>query len=231
LTLAPSCGGGGANQTDKFVGPWTFASGTLVPMCPIAGVPNFNLMGLPVTFQKVDASTISLMLNAGCIVSFKVSGNKATVEAKQTCSLDTGSALGTVSVAITTWSLTLTGDHIDSSLSGTASFCTAMGTAVLVRGTPDAGVPTGGHGGSSMTGGAGATGSAGMTGGAGATGSAGAGGSGGADGSAGAGGAAGTDGGAPEASAGETGATDANDATPTKEYSEAGADAPGGDGD
>src|SRR5262252_4715004 len=91
-TFAASCGGGG-DQTAKFVGPWTFSSGSLMPMCPIAGVPTFNLMGLNVTFQKVDNATISLMLNTGCAVKFTVSGNKATAPSGQSCALDLGPPL------------------------------------------------------------------------------------------------------------------------------------------
>ena len=133
-----------------------------MPMCPIS-VPNFNLTGLPVTFQKVDNSTISLTLNAGCVVDFKVSGSKATVAANQTCTLDAGAPLNMVSIAITKWSLSLVGDHIDNTISGSASLCTAMGTATLVRGTIDAGVTGGGgHGGSGTTGGAGVGGTAGV---------------------------------------------------------------------
>ena len=144
LTLAPSCGGGG-DQTAKFVGPWTFSSGELMPMCTlISGVPTFNLAGLNVTFDKVDSSTISLTLNTGCVVRFKVSGNNATAEAGQMCALDLPT-LGPVSVAIKTWTLALTADHIDNTISGMALVCSATGTAVLVRGTTDAGVRDAGH--------------------------------------------------------------------------------------
>ncbi|HVU51609.1 MAG TPA: hypothetical protein VHL80_13030, partial [Polyangia bacterium] len=165
LAAAPSCGGGGGNQTAKFVGPWTFSAGTLTPMCPLAGltVPSFNLMGLNVTFQEVDGSTISLTLNTSCVVKFKVSGSKATVAPNQTCSLDVGAPLGMVNIDITTWTLSLVGGHIDCTIDGSAAgLCTAMGTATLVPGTTDAGVLGGGGHGGGGHGGAGAGGSAGV---------------------------------------------------------------------
>jgi hypothetical protein len=179
-TLAPSCGGGG-DQTAKFVGPWTFASGSLMPMCPIAGVPTFNLAGLNVAFEKVDDSTISLVINTGCTVKFSVSGNKATAPSGQTCALDLGPPLGPQSITIKTWTLVLTGNHIDATIAGQALICTAMGTAVLVPGATDAGAHDTGRDTSGMAGSAGADGAAGAGGSAG-TGAGGASGAGGNDG-------------------------------------------------
>src|SRR6266851_5698675 len=89
LAAAPSCGGGG-DQTTKFTGAWTFASGSLTPLCLGMPLSPFDLTGLNVTFTKIDDTTISLMINAGCNVHFHVSGNSASVAAMQTCSLDIG---------------------------------------------------------------------------------------------------------------------------------------------
>jgi hypothetical protein len=137
LTLS-SCGGS-SDQTTSFVGPWTFASGTLTPtMCPFA-VPSFDLAGLNVDFTKVNDSTIRLTLNAGCVVDFNVSGGKGTVAANQTCGLDVGPPLNMVAVSIQTWTLSLMNDHIDCTIAGSASICSAIGTATLVRGTTDGG--------------------------------------------------------------------------------------------
>jgi hypothetical protein len=141
LAAAPSCGGGSpAPQTDKFVGVWTFQSGMLTPMCPIAGVMPVSLVGLPVTFAQLDSTTLSLTLNASCVIHLKVNGATATVAAAQTCSFDVA-GLGPTAVDITTWTLALSGDHIDNTIAGQvmAGFCTASGTGVLVRGTGDAG--------------------------------------------------------------------------------------------
>jgi hypothetical protein len=142
LAVAPSCGGGGGDQTAKFVGAWTFTSGSLTPVCLVPGVPPFDLTGLNVTFTKIDDSTISLMINAFCDVHFHVSGNSATAVANQTCSLDLGGALMMQTVNVTKWTLSLSGDHIDNVIAGSVAICTASGTAVLARGTSDAGIGT-----------------------------------------------------------------------------------------
>jgi hypothetical protein len=139
LAVTPSCGGGGGDQTVKFLGTWTFSSGQLTPMCALITTP-FSLTGLPVVFTKVDDSTISLGIGAACTVKFKVSGAKATVEPNQTCTLDVG-ALGPQTVAIVKWTLMLSGDQIDNDIAGSILICTASGTAVLTRGGPDAGAP------------------------------------------------------------------------------------------
>ena len=147
VMLAPACGGGGGgDQTTKFVGAWTFASGELTPTagCPISAP--FSLKGLSVVFAKVDDSTISLGIGTACTVKFKVSGANATVEPKQTCTLDVG-ALGPMSVAIVTWTLALSGDQIDNTIEGSIFVCEASGTAVLTRGAPDGGT----HGGDAAT--------------------------------------------------------------------------------
>jgi hypothetical protein len=223
--LGASCGGGG-DQTTKFVGPWTFASGSLTPSCLIAAnLPNFNLTGQNVTFTKVDDSTLSLMLNAGCVIKFHASGNSATVVAGQMCTLDLGPPLGMQSISITTWTLSLVGEHIDNTIVGTASVCTAMGTAVLVRGTTDAGARDSGRE-TGTTGGAGAGGTSGSDGGG-----AGAGGASGSDGSAGGGGAGGSDAGASEVGAGDGGGADAAAAAGGDAASEAASDGAGSDSD
>jgi hypothetical protein len=147
LAAAPSCGGGSpAPQTEKFVGAWTFQSGMLTPMCGAlaAGVMPVSLVGLPVTLAQLDSTTLSLTLNASCVIHLQVSGATATVAAAQTCTLDVA-GLGPTAVDITTWTLTLTGDHIDNTIAGNvAGFCSATGVGVLVRGTTDAGTAGGG---------------------------------------------------------------------------------------
>jgi hypothetical protein len=166
LAAAPACSSSGPNgdQTTKFSGAWTFASGQLAPTCSIAaGLPPFDLTGLAVTFTKIDDATISLKINPTCDVHFHVTGDSGTVLANQTCTLDLGGALNTQNIMVTKWTLDLTGDHIDCAITGTAAagICSATGTGVLVRAPSDAGVADGaaGHDGGSM-GSAGADGSA-----------------------------------------------------------------------
>jgi hypothetical protein len=129
----PSCGGGAAgDQTTSFLGPWTFASGALTPMCAFAGLSALDLTGGPVLLEKVDDSTLSGTLNSTCIIKFHVSGNRATAAPGQSCTFDLG-ALGPQPIQITTWTLTLAGDRIDCTIVGSAAGCTAMGTGVLAR--------------------------------------------------------------------------------------------------
>jgi hypothetical protein len=139
ILTAPACGSP-ANRTADFVGPWTFSSGVLTPVCTLSSVmlQPLSLQGLPVTFTKVDDSTISLETGtAGCTVLFSVSGGTATAKPGQTCMLDVPT-LGPTSVGITSWTLTLSGDQIQSMLSGAVVICTASGAGVLVRGGGDA---------------------------------------------------------------------------------------------
>jgi hypothetical protein len=158
LAAGPACSsssGPSGDQTTKFSGAWTFASGQLAPTCSIAaGLPPFALTGLPVIFTKIDDTTISLKINTTCDVHFHVSGDSGTVLANQTCALDLGGVLGMQNIMVTKWTLALAGDHIDCAITGMASFCSAAGTGVLVRGTVDAGVTDGaaGHDGGSPDG-------------------------------------------------------------------------------
>jgi len=104
------------------------------PILPV--MQPFPLTGLSVTFTKIDNSTIELVAGtAGCQVRFGVSGDKATVKPNQTCTL-TVPGFGDQVVAIESWTLTLSGDMIDSTTSGMVLVCSASGSGVLVRGGP-----------------------------------------------------------------------------------------------
>jgi hypothetical protein len=134
------CGGGGGGAgTDKFVGSWTFESGMLTPACQAIQVAPFALQGLSVSISKVDAGTISLEAGtAGCTVQFSVSGDTASAKPGQMCTLNVA-GLGPQSVGITSWTLALNGDRIDSTTSGMVLICTASGSGVLVRTSADGG--------------------------------------------------------------------------------------------
>jgi hypothetical protein len=136
-----SCGGGGGgDQTTNFTGAWRFSSGQLAPICLGSPLAPLDLTGGPVTITKVDDGTIVLTFtNTACMVKFQVSGNQGSAPPDQLCALDLGGSLGMQTITITKWTLSLSGDHIDNDVSGTASVCVASGTPVLVRDTPDAG--------------------------------------------------------------------------------------------
>jgi hypothetical protein len=153
---AQSCGSSASgDQTTKFVGSWAFSSGSLSPTCIGQQISSFDLTGLPVEFTKVDDATISLAIGTGCTLMFHASGNSASVEAGQTCTLDLGDPLGMQSIMVTKWTLVVSGDEIDATIAGTASVCTAAGTGVLARRATDGGAGTGGDGGGAGAGGSG----------------------------------------------------------------------------
>jgi hypothetical protein len=136
---APSCGGGGGgDQTTNFGGAWRFSSGQLTATCPGLSLAPFDLTGGPVTITRVDDGTIMLTLTGtACMVKFQVSGNQGNAAPNQICPLAVGGS--TQSLTITRWTLSLSGDHIDNDITGSASVCMASGTGVLMRDTPDSG--------------------------------------------------------------------------------------------
>src|SRR6185503_8764079 len=140
LALA-ACGGAGPDEATKFAGPWTFESGELTPMCmmPFPTPPPFPLKGLTVTLTKVDNSTIRLEAGtAGCKVTFKVSGDKATSTSGQSCMLEVGT-FGAQTIKVDAWTLMLSGDRIESTTAGFVLVCMVSGSGVLAPGAPDAG--------------------------------------------------------------------------------------------
>ncbi|HVZ73551.1 MAG TPA: hypothetical protein VHJ20_14330 [Polyangia bacterium] len=144
VSFVGACGGNslGGDQAAKFAGAWKFSGGTLTPTCGQGlNVPAFALTNLTVTFSKVDDSTIQVVTgNAGCALKFTVSGNVATATAGQTCTLDTGTALGVQTVSVTSWTLTYAGtETITTNISAAIAFCTATGMGVLTPAPSDGG--------------------------------------------------------------------------------------------
>jgi hypothetical protein len=141
FAAAPSCGGsGGGDQTTNFIGAWRFSSGQLAATCLGSPQAPFDLTGGPVTITKVDDGTITLTLtDTACMVKFQVSGNQGSAAPNQLCTIDVGGSLGMQTITITKWTLSISGDHVDNDITGTASVCMASGTGVLMRDTADAG--------------------------------------------------------------------------------------------
>jgi hypothetical protein len=110
-------------------------------MCTGITVANVDLTGVPMTLTMVDSSHVHLMTTMGitCDITFAVSGSTATATAGQSCMLMVGTAA--VSVDVTQWTLTLSGDTLTSTLNGTATVSivsctpTSTGTAARVGGT------------------------------------------------------------------------------------------------
>ena len=72
--LIAGCGGGNA---DAFVGEWTY-SGVITPNCFQIEVPPLDLTGSTVTITKTDDEHLQVALDASCVVSFSVDGDKAS---------------------------------------------------------------------------------------------------------------------------------------------------------
>jgi hypothetical protein len=127
----------------NFVGSWTFATGSIQPMCNLAGIPAVDLTGDTMTVTRVDPTHVATMLTGTgvmCDVNFTVSGMTATAEANQTCAftVSVGGTSTAVTVDITSWTLTVSGDSLTMNMSGSANIqqiitCTPMGMGVATR--------------------------------------------------------------------------------------------------
>ena len=145
-----SGGGSGGDPAAAFAGTWTFDSGSITPACTGVTIPPVDLTGLSTVLTRKDGTHIGLVSTSGivCNVTFNVSGSTATAASGQTCTLDVGTVggidVGTVTVAISSWTLSLSSDTLTSTMSGTASVvvvsCTPTSSGTLSRsGGTDAG--------------------------------------------------------------------------------------------
>ena|SRR5215471_10245312 len=137
VLLVAACGSSSSDDASKFVGTWTFDSGTITATCS-NGLPggSFPIAGLSGMITKVDNTHIRLTANSSCIINFTVSGATATAPSGQSCTLPTPT-LGPQEIAISSWTMTLTGTGagatMSASISGTAlaGLCTASGSGSL----------------------------------------------------------------------------------------------------
>jgi len=142
LLLACSSSTGSGNAA-AFVGTWTYDTGTVTPMnCMVLGqtVPSLDLTGDTVTIsQGADSAHIQFVAGTACMINFSLSGDIATATAGQTCTIPVSGVSAVIT--ITAWTLTLSGNSLATSFSGTAPFgtsCTASGTGNLSRPATDA---------------------------------------------------------------------------------------------
>jgi hypothetical protein len=142
LLLGCGSSGGGGNAA-PFVGMWTYSSGTLTPMmCSILGttIPPRDLSGDTVTISMgTDSSHLQFVEGTACTINFSVSGTTATAAAGQSCTI---TVMGVAAVLnVSAWTLTLTGDTISTTFSGSAQIgganCTASGSGTLQRNSTD----------------------------------------------------------------------------------------------
>jgi hypothetical protein len=130
-------GGGSSGDADAFVGNWGFTSGSIEPNCTGVTLATVDLTGATVAITKVDGSHIHGMVSGSitCDVTFAVSGSTATAAAGSTCMVSAGN-LGSVAASITSWTLTVSGTTIQTSLMGTVSSlvtCMPSGSGTLTK--------------------------------------------------------------------------------------------------
>ena len=125
---ASSCSENGG--AEKFAGKWTYA-GAINPNC--MNIAPIDLTGDTVTITSTDSSHILVDLAGYCMVNCSVDGFTATADANQSCSFPIP-GLGTQSIAITKWTLTMSGDNaITSVFTGAILICAPTGTGTLTR--------------------------------------------------------------------------------------------------
>jgi hypothetical protein len=144
--LAAGCGGSSSSSGDvaaSFVGTWTFDTGQANANCGALGNQTIPLAGLSGAITRTDNTHIQLNANSACIINFSVSGSTATAASGQSCSLPVP-GLGVQPIAITMWTMTLSGSMLTATISGTAvgtspPLCTAMGGGTLTMHPPSDG--------------------------------------------------------------------------------------------
>ncbi len=144
LVGCSSSGGSSTDESAALVGSWTYTSGSIDPMCNLTIAP-FDLTGDTMTVTKVDNTHVQTMLTGNgvmCDVKFSVSNGVASAEPGQTCAVTemvTGFGNVAVTINITTWTLTVSGDSLTMAMNGTASAvggaltCTPMATGMATR--------------------------------------------------------------------------------------------------
>jgi hypothetical protein len=144
--LAAACGGSSSStdSTTAFLGTWTFDTGQATATCtgniPSATIPLAGLSGM---ITKVDNMHIKFEANSACIIPFSVSGSTATAQSGQSCTLPVP-MLGPTPIAITSWTLTLSGSTMSAAIVGTAlgtspPLCNATGSGTLTMHPPSDG--------------------------------------------------------------------------------------------
>jgi hypothetical protein len=152
LLATIGCGGGGSDDATKFVGNWTFNTGSVInatcqpPIVP--AMQSFDLAGREVSITKISNSSIRVLVGTGtgCSVTFSVSGAMATANANQLCTLPVmlGGQTSNQTIMVDSWTLSLSGTMLATTLSGAVAICTAMGSGSL---SMSAGGTDGGAGG------------------------------------------------------------------------------------
>ena len=146
------CGSSSTTAGDpaaNFAGNWTFGSGSIQPMCNIAGISPVDLTGDTLSIIRVDPTHVSTSLTGSglmCNVDFTVTGSTATAASGSTCVVivPVGGMNFTVNIVITSWTLTVSGDALSMAMNGTATAdnilsCTPTADGMATRVSDDGG--------------------------------------------------------------------------------------------
>ena len=134
----------GSDPAAAFAGSWTFSTGMIDPMCSGGlSLTPFDLTGDTLTITRGTSTQVMTMLTGTgfmCDVTFNVSGTTATAEANQTCAFTVavGGTSTVVTVDISSWTLTVSGDNLTMSMTGSASIpplftCAPSGMGTATR--------------------------------------------------------------------------------------------------
>jgi hypothetical protein len=109
-----------------FAGNWTFGSGSIQPMCNISGISPVDLTGDTLDVVRVDSTHVSTSLTGSgimCDVNFTVTGTTATAASGQSCvvMVPVGTMNVSVTINISAWTLTVSGDMLSMAMNGTAT--------------------------------------------------------------------------------------------------------------
>jgi hypothetical protein len=109
-----------------FAGSWTFGSGSLQPMCTGLGasITPIDLTGDTMTIVHVDATHVSTTLmgsGVDCDINFTVNNSTATAETGQMCMVSVNVGGQATAVPINTWTLTVSGNALSMSMTGSAN--------------------------------------------------------------------------------------------------------------
>jgi hypothetical protein len=135
------CSSSSNGATDKFLGNWTFETGTLSAAC--TGLPPFSssLIGETVTLMKGTSSDLASTLTTSmgtCMLKLTVSGTMATADAGQSCTFNVtaGGLTVPVTVNINSWTVTTTdGMTMTTNATATGSGGLADGCPVTLGGS------------------------------------------------------------------------------------------------
>jgi hypothetical protein len=127
------------NSADKFVGTWTFDSGTVTPT-NCQGLGPVSLVGETLTLAKGTGSDLMSTFQSSfgtCALNLTVSGNAADADAGQTCMFNVPVAGTTLTFTfnVTSWTVTTTNGMAMTTNATAAGTGLAAGCSIALTGS------------------------------------------------------------------------------------------------